>query len=328
MLNPGQISTIVRYHLDHQGLELLRDALTSLAAQKYSECQTVIVLQNGSQQTVDDIAGILASLYPGAHAPDNKQNPVRVGPHKIVPVSVPHGEDARAALLNHGLDQADGRYVAFLDFDDIVYPEAYELLIGTLENTNDAIAVGGANFALMRKNGNEVETYKTFPFLTQEKGIPDLCHKNFIPIHTYVMDRARVNPALLRFDESFSRAEDYVFLLGLAGEHSFNFENLMVPVAEYRMRDDCSNTHPHPWLEYENSSKADEWKRQIGRIHEMKSAMYVKVNVLEMSDLLREVSFLRNLQRNFKLVDYFLKALKLGYRGYQTLSRTVARIFH
>jgi hypothetical protein len=179
----------------------------------------------------------------------------------------------------------------------------------------------------MRRAEDGFETYRTIPFLPYRKGLPDLCHKNFIPIHTYVIDRSRVNPRLLRFDESFSRAEDYIFLLGLAGEHTFNFTHLMAPVAEYRMRDDCSNTHPHPWLEQAGSDKADEWNSQIGRIHAMKSAMYARVNVQELSDLLNEISFLRTLQRSSRLVDYSLKALRLAYRAYQQISRSIAAIF-
>jgi len=52
----------------------------------------------------------------------------------------PEPLDARTELLNLGLNACTGQYVGFLNYDDVLYPEAYELLVDRLVETQAAIA--------------------------------------------------------------------------------------------------------------------------------------------------------------------------------------------
>ena len=79
-------------------------------------------------------------------------------------------------------------------------------------------------------------------FITQYRSRADLFIDNFIPFHSYVLDRDRIPPHLLEFDETLDRLEDYEFLVKLAVSVPFDFKNQGHPVCEYRIRDDGSNT--------------------------------------------------------------------------------------
>jgi len=164
--------------------------------------------------------------------------------HLVLSVGVPERTDGRSILLNEGLKAAGGRYLAFLDYDDVVYPHAYELLIGRLTESGKAVAVGGCLIAHLKSVGPDQ------PYLIENKTarvvgnrpLLQIIAKDVIPIHTFVVDTNRVDPDDLVFDTNVTCYEDYLFLLGLAAKYRFDFDTLLKPIAEYRQRDDGTNT--------------------------------------------------------------------------------------
>ena len=58
-------------------------------------------------------------------------------------VTQPNGGLSRAR--NTGTDAAGGRYLAFLDSDDVLPPNSYELLLGALEKTGSDFATGNVH---------------------------------------------------------------------------------------------------------------------------------------------------------------------------------------
>jgi len=169
----------------------------------------------------------------------------------------PQPRDARAALLNLGLAAAQGRYAAFLDYDDLVYPEAYRLLIGELQGGGAAIAFGGIlNAAISRDGLLPYVTAKTRPF--QGAGLAQLLHNNFCPVHSYVLDRRRIAPADLVVDEGLAALEDYDLLLRLCSRYSSSFRLKDKIIGEYLLKDDDGNINPLAHL-----SRADaDWERR------------------------------------------------------------------
>ncbi|MFC5430191.1 glycosyltransferase family 2 protein [Paraburkholderia denitrificans] len=145
--------------------------------------------------------------------------------------------DARAHSLNLGLQQSHGRYAAFLDDDDKVYPAHYEVLISALRESQFAWAYSDVVRAGYNAHGQLVS--RTMPF--HRSGYSFLFHlqDNFIPIHSFLIDRKRATD-LPSVDESLCRLEDYDFLLRLAASH----EPVYVPHVgcEYCIRDDGSNS--------------------------------------------------------------------------------------
>ena len=152
--------------------------------------------------------------------------------------------DARSALLNLGLEKAQGRYLAFLDYDDVLYPEAYELMVSKLIQSGAAAAF--ASVRILR-----LDVYDRFFYATQEVTPPyrgesllDLFRNNFCPLHSYVIDRNQIPSDLLRFDTSLVMEEDYDLLLRISASLPTDFSLLGTQIGDYYYKTDDSNTVP------------------------------------------------------------------------------------
>ena len=233
LFDNSTLSVIVRFH-QRDRLNFLEEALFSLALQNWSDVEPIIVLQNGTDDLEQTVLNIL------------DHQPWRVSPkHKIVTVQIPEGRDGRSVLLNRGIEQATGRYLSFLDDDDCVYQHGYTTLIRQLIESDRALAVGGCRRAQMGYENEHWFIYKKDKFFDWGRTRIDLFTENFVPIHSYVIDRARIGDFDLQFDESFTLLEDYEFLLRLCAAHEPDFTRLETPVCEYRIRLDGSNSIAH-----------------------------------------------------------------------------------
>jgi len=140
---------------------------------------------------------------------------------------------------------AAGRYIAFLDDDDVVYPHGYRMLIQQLGESGSAIAVGGCQTIQMKcQDGREIIVSAESPFVVGHTRY-DLFRGNFIPINSYVLDRERIAPSDLYFDEALSIHEDYEFLLRLSATYEFDFTKIGTSVCEYRIRLDGISAIPY-----------------------------------------------------------------------------------
>jgi len=202
----------------------LDKCLFILAGQTHQEIEVIIVAQQlseaDSSQAIRDVASRWASSFANTQV--------------ITHLSA---TDARARSLNLGKKSAQGRYIAFLDDDDKVYPGHYEKLIESLKKTDFAWAYADIIRALYNDYGQLVS--RTAPFKRDAYSYLDHIRGNFIPIHSFVIDTVRASD-VGDFNESMSRNEDYEFILRLAFRH----EPLYVPGfgAEYCIRSDGSNT--------------------------------------------------------------------------------------
>lgn len=145
--------------------------------------------------------------------------------------------DARARSLNIGKRNAKGRYLAFLDDDDKVYPNHYNKLIESLQKTDYTWAYADIIRALYNEYGQLIS--RSSPFRRTGYSYLDHLRSNYIPIHSFVIDLQRAT-GVGEVDEGMNRNEDYEFILRLAFKH----EPLYVPGfgAEYCIRNDGSNT--------------------------------------------------------------------------------------
>ncbi len=230
---PEQIDVVVRIH-DVSRMQELSRCVFSLVSKTYRPLRIVVAAQRFSDA---DITAVRAALGPFLQG----EGDVELA---IVNWTEAEPTDARSVLLNLGVQAAQGRYLAYLDYDDALYPDAYELLIGRLRKTGAAIA-----FASVRIM--QLQVFDVF-FYTVEKVVPpfsgrtlmDLFRNNFCPVHSYVIDRDQVAPDLLSFNANLLMEEDYDVLLRICARYISDFELIGTNIGDYYYKTDGSNTVP------------------------------------------------------------------------------------
>ena len=128
----NSLHVIVRFH-DSRRIRELDRAIFSLAHQNYRPITIHVVTQRFSKaelKAVEDCTARYSSLpEPPAFVISNFDSPNPI--------------DGRSALINIGLRASEkGRFFAFLDYDDVIYPEAYQALIANLLSSDSVIAFG------------------------------------------------------------------------------------------------------------------------------------------------------------------------------------------
>lgn len=109
-----------------------------------------------------------------------------------------------AASLNYGITQAQGKYIARMDSDDISHPERLEKQFNFMEN-NPQTGLCGTFVETLSENKPQKFEYSTDPEKVR-------CELLFYPAvaHPSVMIRAEVlKKNNLAYDESFKYAQDY-----------------------------------------------------------------------------------------------------------------------
>ena len=225
-----QIDCIVRFH-DPSRLRELNNCIFSLVGQTYRPLNIIIVLQKFTAEQTNDVRASLAPLMGLPGAPTLK----------LENLSVPEAADARTELLNFGLSLAQGQYVAFLDYDDVLYPEAYEILARHIQTSGAAIAFASVRPVLVDVWPQFIHTAGTLPPF-RGKDLTDLFRGNFCPIHSYLIDRSIVGPEMLSFDTRLTWEEDYDLLLRICATWPSDFGALGIMIGDYYYKTDGSNS--------------------------------------------------------------------------------------
>lgn len=224
------IDVIVRFHDPARQAELQR-AVLSLVGQEHGPIRVLLVLQRFTDDAAAAVRAGLAPLLALPGAPELS----------ILRFAAPEPPDARSALVSMGMAAATGRYLAILDYDDVLYPEAYRLLIDRLTKSDAAIAFAGI---VVR----HVDVHEFFPYIRGAlqpflgSRLSDLFRQNFCPIHSFVVDRSRVDEKEMRFEEELTLEEDYEFLLRICARHRADFSLIGIKIGEYYFKSDESNT--------------------------------------------------------------------------------------
>lgn len=212
-----EVSVIVR---TYNRPETLRLALASLAHQTFGAFEVVLVNDGG-----DAISGLVREFEP--------YFPMR---------SLQHSErKGPGAALNTGIRSAQGRWITYLDDDDIVYPSHLEALWTTLtgaQGKNNPFAYSDYNRALLDGRGPGAGTLARLPMPAWNGNRRDLLITNRLPLHTWMHARDLVE-TIGAFDEHLVFFEDWDFLIRAARHCAFLPLNRIT--CEYRFYLDSHN---------------------------------------------------------------------------------------
>lgn len=218
------------------------------------------------------------------------------------------------AARNAAIEKASGKYIAFLDCDDIWLPEKLEKQVELLDS-NKELGLVYSDTYVIDKNGNLIKsTY--FRSIKPFSGnvFKELFLSNFIPILTVVVRRETLGK-VGGFDPKYVIAEDYDLWLRIAEHYPIDF--IEQPLAKYRFHGE-SASQKNMVLSYQEEIQIKEYwqnrnpnlrKELGGRIRRRKALLYSGMVLIAISNVLRNKNT-KSIREFRDLVKYLLTPKK------------------
>jgi len=211
LTEPPLVSVIVpTYNRPDQ----LITAMKSILAQTYKNIEVIVVNDCGA-----DVEKMVSST--------NKNNMITY---------VKHGSNrGLAAARNTGIKVARGKYIAYLDDDDLFYPNHVETLVNFLETSEYKVAYTDAYRAHQeKKNGEYVVSKRDVPY-SFDFDYDKILTTNFVPVLCFMHERSCVEEAGF-FDEFLKRLEDWDMWIRMS--RKFEFAHIKELTCEFAWRTD------------------------------------------------------------------------------------------
>lgn len=214
------VSIIVR---THQRPAVLYEAIQSIANQTYRNIE-IIIIEDGQPSAKEMLEQNFSHL-----------NIVYYATEKSV---------GRTRAANKGLELARGKYLNFLDDDDLFYADHIEVLCATLENNSDyKVAYSLAFETPINVRSNVPYQYEEIYYnieFKHEYSHEELLSRNYLPIQT-VMFKREVYEQLGGLDEGLEVLEDWDFWLKISSHYSFYYVEKTTSI--YRVPANVQNMH-------------------------------------------------------------------------------------
>ena len=191
----------------HNGEKYIKESIDSCLEQTYKNIEIIVVDDKSEDRTLEILKGYGDKI-------------------KVIPIEKQNG---LGNVINIGIRKAQGKYIARMDADDIMYPTRIEKQIEYLESNPNCVAIGGqidiidgnSNITGHREYAIEDKDIKKNTFL-------------FMPFaHPAVTLRKSVVEEIGLYPENMWKVEDVKFFLILSTKGEFH--NLGDTVLKYRM---------------------------------------------------------------------------------------------
>ncbi|WP_368639143.1 glycosyltransferase [Castellaniella ginsengisoli] len=198
--------------------DLLVDALDSLDAQAFRDFEVILINDAG-----DPVGDCLTG---------------RSFPLKYLRRGLNQG---LSAARNAGLKLARGRYIAYLDDDDIYLPDHLQCLASVFDQHPGAVVYTDVVYVQERlENGRRTEVGRSFPTAHDAFDRDKLFVQNYIPVNTWAHPRAAI-AEVGDFDSGLTAFEDWDMLLRLVQRYPVH--RVQQITAEVRQRVSGGDDH-------------------------------------------------------------------------------------
>ena len=220
-----------------------------------------------------------------------------------------------AAARNTGIKAAKGKYIAYLDDDDIFYEDHVETLVNFLENSDYKVAYTDAYRAHQEKENGQ--------FITKKKDVPysfdfdydRILTGNFIPVLCIMHEKACIERVGM-FDETLRSHEDWDLWMRMSRE--FQFAHIKKITCEFSWRLDGSTMTVGKKEEMDYTRNAV-LQRGIKLYHEEQKQIKALLNKAE--DLFQKEAY-------NEAIDAYKKVIETStYPNQQLQPEDVSRLF-
>lgn len=184
----------------YNGEDYLEETVSSILNQSYKEFE-LIIINDGSADNTKIICDKLERT-------DKR-------------IKVTHKENTGVShTRNTALDNARGKYIAFIDSDDLVHKDYLKILLSSMEKSNGQLAVCGFKERKVSANGQVEELSRVFcpkeviAMEDMKDLIMDFGNSGLLnPLWNKLYSREVIEKNNIRFKEAVETGEDFIFNL-------------------------------------------------------------------------------------------------------------------